>query len=57
MGPDGKVRDVKVLKGIGFGCDEEAMRVASLMPDWKPGRQGGRAVSVRFTMPVRFKMN
>jgi protein TonB len=50
----GVIRDVTMLKGIGHGCDEEAMRVIQLMPAWTPGRQDGRQVSVRFTIPIRF---
>jgi periplasmic protein TonB len=44
------------LKGIGFGCDEEAQRVVKLMPHWSPGRQSGRAVSVKFTLPISFQL-
>ncbi len=51
---DGSIADVQVLKGIGFGCDEEALRVVRLMPRWKAGRQSGRAVSARFTLPIGF---
>jgi protein TonB len=56
VGNDGKIRDVSVLKGIGYGCDEEAKRVVSAMPPWKPGKQSGRAVSVRYSLPIRFVM-
>jgi len=42
------------LRGIGGGCDEEAVRVVKLMPKWKPGRQKGKAVSVRYNMPIQF---
>lgn len=57
VGPNGQVGDVKVVKGIGYGCDEEAVRVVSRMPAWNPGKQGGRAVPVRISLPVRFKLN
>lgn len=57
VGNDGKIRDVTVLKGIGYGCDEEAKRVVSSMPPWRPGKQSGRAVSVRYSLPIRFKMD
>ena len=50
----GRVKDVKVLKGIGFGCDEEAVRVVSLFPPWNPGRQRGQPVSVWYSLPIRF---
>jgi protein TonB len=53
---DGKINDVKLLRGIGGGCDEEALRVVKGMPDWKPGRQNGRSVSVQFNLPVNFNL-
>lgn len=52
----GKISDVKVLRGIGGGCDEEAMRVVKAMPDWAPGKQRGKAVKVSFNMPIRFTL-
>jgi TonB family protein len=51
---DGKVRDVKVLKGLGKEFDMEAVRVLSSMPDWEPGRQNGKAVNVQYTLSVSF---
>lgn len=51
---DGGVSDLQVLKGIGFGCDEETVRVLGSMPKWNPGKQNGKPVSVYFTMPVNF---
>ncbi|WP_227607513.1 energy transducer TonB [Hymenobacter translucens] len=54
VGPDGAVSDVKVQKGIGGGCDEEAVRVIKGLPRWAPGKQNGRPVSVSFTVPVTF---
>ncbi|MEX1132735.1 MAG: energy transducer TonB, partial [Flavobacteriales bacterium] len=42
---EGKIRDVKVLRGIGGGCDEEAVRVVKSMPTWKPGKQRGKSVT------------
>lgn len=53
---DGKTRNVRVLKGIGGGCDEEAIRVVNAMPLWKPGMHGGKNVSVFFTLPIAFKL-
>ncbi len=53
---DGSISDIKILKGMGFGCDEETVRVIAQMPKWKPGKQNGRPVNVRFTMPVAFTM-
>ncbi len=53
----GKIGKIKVLKGIGGGCDEEAVRVIKLMPEWIPGKQNGKKVTVLFNMPVQFKIN
>lgn len=53
---DGKIKDAKILRGIGGGCDEEALRVVRSMPDWKPGRQNGRSVSVQYNLPVNFNL-
>jgi len=54
---DGTLSDVKVLKGIGAGCDEEAVRVLSGAPKWTPGKQRGRPVRVRMQLPIIFKLN
>lgn len=54
--PDGSVSNVTILRGIGGGCDEEAVRVVKQMPAWKPGKQRNRPVRVRFTLPVRFTL-
>lgn len=54
---DGSVGEVKILKGIGNGCDDEAMRVVKMMPAWKPGTQRGQTVRVSFNLPVRFKLS
>lgn len=54
--PDGMLSNIEVLRGIGFGCDEEAVRVMKLMPKWKPGKQSGRAVRVKFNMPIVFAL-
>ena len=53
---DGTITDVKVLKGIGAGCDEEAVRVLRGAPKWKPGKQRGRPVKVRMQLPITFKL-
>jgi protein TonB len=54
----GKVEGVKVMRGIGYGCDEEVVKVVSKMPMWlKAGKNAGRAVKVRYNIPVRFKLN
>lgn len=53
---DGSVQNVEILRGIGAGCDEEAMRVVKKSPNWIPGKQRGRKVNVRMRLPVRFKL-
>lgn len=53
---DGNVDNVEILKGIGGGCDEEAIRVIKSLPSWKPGKQNGRPVSVKFTVPIKFTL-
>lgn len=53
---DGSLTNIHVLKGIGFGCDEEAIRVMQKMPHWKPGKQSGRAVRVKFNLPIAFTL-
>ena len=54
--PDGSVSNVKVLRSLGGGCDEEAMRVVKSMPKWKPGKQRGKPVRVSYILPVNFKL-
>jgi len=54
---DGRVTEVKVIRGIGGGCDEEALRVVKMMPRWKPGTQSGKAVRVQFNLPVKFLLS
>lgn len=52
---DGSLQDISVLKSLGQGTDEEAMRVVQLMDGkWNPGRQNGKVVPVRYTLPIRF---
>jgi protein TonB len=53
---DGSITDVKVVKGIGGGCDEEAMRVIKKSPKWKAGLQGDQAVRVRYQMPIHYAL-
>lgn len=52
--PDGSISNVEILKGISGDCDKEAARVVGKMPNWKPGKQNGRAVRVRFVLPLKF---
>lgn len=51
---DGTTMDHKVIKGIGYGCDEEAIRVIKLLPDWRPGYQRSKAVRTRYQLPISF---
>ena len=53
---DGSVTGVDILKGVDPALDKEAMRVAKLMPKWKPGKQQGKAVRTRFKVPVVFRL-
>jgi periplasmic protein TonB len=57
VGKDGTINDVKVIRGISADCDKEAVRVVQAMPPWKPGKQNGKAVFVRFNLPIKFKLN
>ena len=51
---EGDISKAKVVRGIGGGCNEEALRVVNGMPRWKPGKHNGRAVPVTFTLPIKF---
>ncbi len=53
---DGSISDVRVLRGIGGGCDEEAIRVVRSMPKWVPGKQRGVPVRVQFNLPIKFTL-
>jgi TonB family protein len=55
--PDGTVSNVEVLRGIGGGCDEEAVRVAKMMPDWIPGEAFGEKVRVSYLLPINFRLS
>uniref|UniRef100_UPI003D7FCE16 energy transducer TonB n=1 Tax=Pedobacter sp. TaxID=1411316 RepID=UPI003D7FCE16 len=54
---DGSVSDVTLIRGIGAGCDEEAIRVIKKSPKWKPGRQNNQNVRVRYQMPLSFTLS
>lgn len=54
--PDGSVSNVTVMRGIGGGCDEEAVRIVNMMPKWNPGKQRGIAVRCSFTVPIVFRL-
>lgn len=53
---EGEIDDVKVLRSIGDGCDEEAVRVIHKMPKWKPGKNNGKLVNVFYNLPVTFQL-
>ena len=53
----GRLTEVRSIKGIGAGCDEEAVRVIKNAPQWKPGKQRGRPVKVRMILPITFKLS
>uniref|UniRef100_UPI0040479212 energy transducer TonB n=1 Tax=Algoriphagus sp. TaxID=1872435 RepID=UPI0040479212 len=54
---DGSIQDVEVLRGIGGGCDEEAVKVVTNAPKWEPGKQRGKPVRTRMRLPIRFKLS
>jgi periplasmic protein TonB len=54
---DGHISSIVVERGVGYGLDEEAVRVLKLAPAWKPGIQNGHPVRVKFTMPITFQLN
>lgn len=53
---DGSLTDIKAIKGLGGGCNEEAVRVFKKAPKWRPGKQRGRPVRVRMVMPIVFRL-
>ena len=53
---DGSLTDIKVVRGIGSGCDEEAVRALKASPHWKPGIQNGKPVRVQYSVPVAFAL-
>lgn len=56
VAPDGTITKAEIIKGLGYGTDEEALRVINSMPRWKPGKQNGSTVPVRYTLPIRFNL-
>jgi len=54
---DGSLSDVHVARGIGYGADEEALRVIKSSPDWKPGIQNGHLVRVAYSVPISFSLD
>jgi protein TonB len=56
VGKDGSISDVKAVRGIGGGCDEEAVRVLQSAPSWTPGKQRGKPVKQKMVIPIIFKL-
>ena len=56
IGKDGSLSEVRAIKGIGAGCDEEAVRIVQSAPAWNPGKQRGKPVKQRYTLPIIFKL-
>ena len=54
---DGSIVDAEVIRGIDPSLDKEALRVINTMPKWKPGKQRGKPVRVKFTVPINFRLN
>jgi protein TonB len=54
IGKDGKIRDVKIIRGVHDLLDKEALRVVKSMPAWKPGKQRGKSVAVSYNLPINF---
>ncbi|MBN3584674.1 energy transducer TonB [Algoriphagus aestuarii] len=54
---NGSISNIDILRGIGGGCDEEAIRVVQNSPNWTPGYQKERAVNTRMRLPIRFKLS
>ncbi len=53
---DGSINDIKILRDIGYGCAEEAIRVVKLMPKWKSAKQREINVRQQYHLPIRFKL-
>jgi len=53
---DGSLTDIKIVRGIGGGCDEEAVRVMKMSPKWNPGTQNNHTVRVFYTTPISFTL-
>ena len=54
---DGSISEVEVVKKVNEHLDAEAVRVVNAMPKWKPGKQKGEPVRVKFTLPVTFRLS
>jgi len=56
VGKDGKIFNAYAVKGIGAGCDEEAVRIIMSSPPWSPAKQRGKPVKQRMVLPITFKL-
>jgi protein TonB len=54
---DGSITDVKLARGIGNGCDEEAIKVVKGLPRWNPGKRNGKKVRVAYSLPITFQLD
>lgn len=52
----GRIKNVKVVRGVHPSLDKEALRIVKAMPDWTPGKHGGKPVQTRFVLPINFKL-
>jgi TonB family protein len=53
---DGSLSDITLVRKLGFGCDEEAIRIVKTMPNWEPAQQNKHIIRFRATLPVKFKL-
>ena len=56
VGKNGAIRDANIVRALNPSCDKEALRVVNSMPRWIPGKQNGKEVSVKFTLPITFRL-
>jgi len=56
VGKDGSVSDIQIMRSVSPDLDAEAIRVVGMMPKWIPGKQRGKAVTVKYTMPIMFRL-
>ncbi|WP_080058008.1 energy transducer TonB [Spirosoma aerolatum] len=54
---DGSLTDIRLLKELGYGCDEESIRAVQAMPCWEPGKQSGEPIRVKYYLPIAFGMD
>ena len=56
IGKKGEIKNIEVLRGVNEAIDNEAIRVLKAMPNWKPGKQYGKTVNVKYNLPIKFKL-